>query len=485
MTAPSTPGGAGPAGTADPRRWKALAVCLITGFMTLLDVSIVNVALPSIRDGLQADQSDLQWVLSGYALTFGLILVPAGRFGDTHGQRNVFIAGVALFTAASAAAGMAPNPAFLIAARLVQGLAGGIINPQVSGLIQRLFQGAERGRAFGALGATIGVSTAVGPLLGGLLIHLGGTEHGWRWIFYVNLPVGIAAIALAWHLIPEHCARGSGRRQTLDPLGVVLLGSALVLILLPLVQERQWQGQRIWPLALLGVAVLVAFLAWERRYARTGAPLVDLTLFYRRSYGLGCLIALLYFAGFTSIFFIFTLYLQNGLGYSPLAAGAAITPFALGSAVSSALGGRRVTRYGRPLVVVGLVMVGLGLGATALVVDLVSPDHVTWATVLPLLLAGTGSGLVISPNQTLTLSEVPLQRAGSAGGVLQTGQRIGAALGIAVVGTAFFTALGVSNQWARAFDTALLVAIGFVLVALCAALTDVIAGRRTRSSIDD
>ena len=174
------------AASPDPRRWRGLAVCLVSGFMTLLDVSIVNVALPSIRAGLHASVSDLQWVLSGYALMFGLFLVPAGRLGDARGRRTVFLAGLSLFTLASALAGLSPGPGWLAGARLLQGAAGGLLNPQVAGFIQQLFRGAERGRAFGLLGATIGLSTAVGPLLGGAIIGVAGSPEGWRWVFYVN-----------------------------------------------------------------------------------------------------------------------------------------------------------------------------------------------------------------------------------------------------------------------------------------------------------
>ncbi|MFF0245679.1 MFS transporter [Streptosporangium sandarakinum] len=463
---------------ADPRRWKALSVCLVAGFMTLLDVSIVNVALPSIRTGLEAPQSDLQWVVSGYALTFGLVLVPAGRFGDMYGRRNAFAFGVALFTLSSAAAGIAQNSTWLVIARLVQGIAGGLINPQVSGLIQQLFRGAERGKAFGLLGATIGISTAIGPMLGGVIIRLGGEQDGWRYVFDVNVPIGVLAIVLAYRYIPKPAEKRP--RKSMDPVGVLLLGIGVVLILLPLVESQEWHGTVKWLLPAAGIAVLGVFVAWERRYARRGEPVVDLALFRRRSYGLGALIAALYFAGFTAIFFILTLYLQEGLHYSPLAAGLASTPFAAGSAAASVFGGRIVTRLGRPLVAVGLVLVGVGLIAVEIAVRLVPGQHVAWAIAVPLLVAGVGSGLVISPNQTLTLSEVPVAHAGSAGGVLQTGQRIGTAVGIAVVGSAFFTQVASSHgDYATAFRHALYVTIGFVVVTLAVAFADVLADRRS------
>ncbi|MEV0811320.1 MFS transporter [Micromonospora sp. NPDC050200] len=460
------------------RRWQALGVGLVATFMTLLDVSIVNVAVPSIDRALHATPSDLQWVLSGYALTFGLMLVPAGRFGDARGRRTAFVVGVALFALTSALAGLATSPAWLIAARLLQGVAAGVVNPQVIGLIQQLFRGAERGRAFGLLGATIGISTAVGPLLGGLLIQLGGEEHGWRWVFFVNVPVGAVAVVLGWRLVP---ARPTGQpdRHRLDPFGVLLLGVGVVLLLLPLVQREQWHGAWKWALIPAGLAVLVGFGLWERRYAHRQTPLFDLRLFGLRSYTLGALIALAYFGGFTAVFFIFTLYLQIGLGYSALVAGLAITPFALGSALASTLGGRIVNRYGRPLVGIGLVIVLLGLLAVVIVLRN-SPHHsVPLLTALPLLAAGLGSGLVITPNQTLTLSEVPVPQAGSAAGMLQTGQRIGSAAGIAAVGALFFSSLASTHgDWATAFRHALLLAAGVILLALVAALVDIAMGRR-------
>ncbi len=451
-------------------------MALVAGFMTLLDVSIVNVALPSIRSDLHLSPGELQWVLSGYALTFGLALVPAGRYGDARGRRNIFIAGLLLFTLSSAAAGLATGALFLVAARLVQGAAAGIVNPQVSGLIQELFEPRERGRPFGLLGATIGISTAIGPLLGGLLIQVFGTTEGWRWIFYINLPIGIAAMILGYLWIPAGERRKAG---DMDPVGVGLLGVGVLLLLLPLVEERQWHGNAKWLLIVAAAVVLAGFVGWERRYGRNHTSLVDLSLFRVRSYALGSLIGLLYFAGFTTIFFIYTLFLQSGLHYTALEAGLATTTFAVGSAAGAAVVGRIVNRYGRPLVVAGLVAVAVGLIATDLALHFVPGPDAGWATALPLLVAGLGSGFVISPNQTLTLSEVPVARAGSAGAVLQTGQRIGTAMGIAAVGALFFAQLADQHgSWVLAFRTALWVTVGFVVIALIAALAD-LRGRAT------
>ncbi|RBY83884.1 MFS transporter [Geodermatophilus sp. TF02-6] len=449
--------------------------------MVLLDVSIVNVALPSIRGGLQASESELQWVVSGYALTFGLLLVPAGRIGDVRGRRTVFVAALGLFTLASLACGLAPGSLFLVLARLVQGLAGGLLTPQITALIQQLFRGRERGTAFGAFGTVVGISTAIGPLLGGSLIAAFGTESGWRWVFFINLPVGLVAMPLAWRLLPH---RGEERsRHDYDPVGVGLLGAGIVVLLLPLVQAQQWQGSGKWLLVPVAVLLLAAFLGWEVRYTRRGRePLVDLALFRLRSYTFGSGLITLFFAGFTPLFFVFTLYLQIGLRYSALEAGLAITPFAIGSAAAAALGGRIVHRLGRRLVALGLLMVVVGFVGTLLAVHLVPRDGTGWATLAPLLVAGLGSGLVIAPNQTLTLSQVPVERAGTAGGLLQVGQRIGAAVGIAAVGSVFFARVASTRgDFAGAYQQGLLVATAFVVAALLLAVVDVVVDARSRA----
>jgi EmrB/QacA subfamily drug resistance transporter len=463
----------------DPRRWKALAVCLVGGFMVLLDVSIVNVALPSIREGLGASESELQWVVSGYALTFGLLLVPAGRVGDVRGRRTMFVLALGLFTLASLACGLAPGSLFLVVARLVQGLAGGLLTPQISALIQQMFRGPERGRAFGSFGTVVGISTAVGPLLGGALIAVFGADEGWRFVFFINLPIGLAAMPLAWRLLPPPDP-STRRRHDYDPVGVALLGAAIVLLLLPLVQEQQWKGAAKWLLVPAAALLAGVFLAWERRYARRGKePLVDLALFRLRSFSFGSSMITLFFAGFTPLFFVFTLYLQVGLRYSALAAGLAITPFAVGSAVTSAIGGRLVDRHGRPLLALGLALVAVGLVGSVVAVRLVPEDGTAWATLAPLTVAGLGTGLVISPNQALTLAQVPVYRAGTAGGLLQVGQRIGAAVGIAAAGSVFFAHVaGTRGQdFSGAYTRGILVATAFVLGALVLAVVDLVVER--------
>ncbi|MCC9307399.1 MFS transporter [Kitasatospora sp. RB6PN24] len=457
--------------SAERRRWKALGVCLLVGFMSLLDVSIVNVALPSIERGLGASEADLSWVLSGYALTFGLMLIPAGVLGDLWGRRTAFLVGLVLFAVASAACGLAPTAMALVASRLVQGMASGLLGPQISGLIQEMFSGPARARAFGYFGTTVGLATAVGPLSGGLLISLAGSQDGWRWVFFVNLPISVVAFVLALRLIPVSTGgalAGTGRRRV-DLVGVALLAAGLLAILLPLVQEQQWRGPAKWSLIPLGILLLAGFVGWERRCP---LPLVDLSLFAIRGYRYGVLLGLLYFAGFTPIFFTFTLFLQRGLGYSALQAGAAITPFAVGSGVAATVGGRLVSRHGRRLIIVGLATVVTGTLLTALAVHEVPGQSAALATAVPLALAGTGSGLTISPNVTLALAQVPVARAGTAGGVLQTAQRLGTAIGVASLGAVFFAHLARDGNWAGAFQLGVLVAAAFETCALLCALAD-------------
>ncbi len=464
----------------DPRRWRALSVCLLAGFMTLLDVSIVNVALPSMQTGLGATATDVSWVISGYALTFGLVLVAAGRLGDDRGRKRMFLTGLALFTATSALAGVATSGTWLVVARLLQGVAGGLLSPQVIGVLQELFRGRERGRAFGLYGATIGVSTAIGPMLGGLLLQGFGTHDGWRWVFYVNLPVGILALVAGYRLLPTD--RVSGPRRRLDAIGTLLLGAAVVTVMLPLLSAEENPSGAPWYLLAVAAALLAAFLGWERRYARRGhPPLVNLALLKTRSYATGVLLGLAYFAGFTGIFFVITLFFQRGLHYSPLQAGAAMLPFAVGSAVAAAAGGRMVSRYGRALVVIGVCTVAVGLILTDIVVRSSLSGHLALWTALPLLIAGVGSGLTIAPNQTLTLDEVPPTEGGTAAGVLQTGQRIGSAVGTAVVGALFFGSLTTSHgDYGTATALGLRGSIALVLVALLVGVTELVLARRER-----
>ena len=454
------------AATPDPNRWRALSVTLVAGFMSLLDVSIVSVALPSLQRSLGAEPAAVQWVVSGYALTFGLALVPAGRLGDALGRRRMFLGALSAFVLFSGLAGAAPGVEWLVAARLAQGLAAGALAPQNSGLIQQLFSGAERGRAFGFFGATVGISTAAGPVVGGLILALAGGVDGWRWIFFVNVPIGVVALVLAARLIPPAPV---GRTGHIDVVGGLLLGGGVLAVLLPLAQAESGGIERLWWLFVLAAVLVALFVRWERRVMRRGGePLLDPRLLTStRGYATGAALGTVYFLGFSGIWLVFALFLQSGLGYTPLHSGLSVTAFALGSAVSAAVGGRLVERYGRRLTVIGLAGVLTGLVGTILVVLVVPAGALTGAMAAPLLVAGIGGGLVISPNVTLTLREVPVRMAGSAGGALQTGQRVGAAIGTAALPGVFYMMLDATGQ---NFPVAAAVALSGAALSVTAAL---------------
>ncbi|MGH3963399.1 MAG: MFS transporter [Pseudonocardiaceae bacterium] len=452
----------------------------MAGFMSLLDVSIVTVALPSIEQSLDASVAQVQWVVSGYALAFGLLLVAGGRLGDALGRRRMFLVALTGFILTSALCGAAPNAELLVAARLLQGVAAGMLTPQNSGLIQVLFHGPERGRAFGIFGATVGLSTAVGPVLGGLILTAAGGPEGWRWIFFVNVPIGLIALVAAARLVPSRQRTGQRLVSQIDVVGAVLLGAGVLCLLLPLVQVESGGLGRLWWLFGLAPVLIALFLRWERRMVRRDrAPLLDTRLLSATpGYPAGAALGMVYFIGFSGIWLVFALYFQHGLGYTPLQSGLAVTPFALGSAVSAAVAGRLVNRYGRWLTVIGLSAVAVGLATTALVLYAVPVASAGWVVAFPLLVAGIGGGAVISPNVTLTLECVPPRMGGAAAGALQTGQRIGSAIGTAALAAVFYSALAHGGRYQSAIAAALLTATGFVCVAALGAVLELRARRR-------
>lgn len=466
----------------DPLRWRALAVTLAAGFMTLLDVSIVNVALPSIQHGLHASAQDVQWVVSGYALTFGLTLVAGGRLGDVLGRRRMFQVALSAFVLTSAVAGTAPNAMLLVVARLVQGLAAGMLTPQNSGLIQELFRGPERGRAFGMLGATIGISTATGPVVGGLILAAFGPANGWRWVFYVNVPIGVLALVLTARLLPATRARPDRVREAIDVGGMALLGLAVLGVMLPIVQADAGGSPLLWLLVPGGVAFGFLFVRWESRTISKAQriPLLDLRLFTRSAgYARGLSLATVYFCGFSGIMLVLSLFFQNGLGYTPLQSGLAVTPFAIGSSVSALLAGRMVARRGRWMTVGGLSLMMLGQATVAVLMAVTHGAHAGLVVAAPLLVAGIGGGAVISPNTTLTLARVPTRMAGAAGGALQTGQRLGTAVGTALLSSVLRLVVGAQvARYPDGVSVALLCAIAFMLVALGMAILDLRTSRR-------
>lgn len=428
---------------------------LAAGFMSLLGVSVVNVALPSIEAQLGASPTQIQWILAGFALSFGLILVPAGKAGDILGRRVLFLIGVAGFIAVSFASGMAASAQWLVLARLAQGAFAGIMNPQVVGLIQDLFQGKERAKAFGAFGAVIGVSTALGPMIGGMLLGALGPELGWRSVFLVNVPIGIPLLYLIYKWVPKDArAEGQSARVNLakefDPLGLVLLGAVVVLTMWPFLESsdsgKSGLPPETWMFLGAAALLLAGLFFWEKYWYRIGGEaLLDPRLAKSPSYLLGLAAGATYFAGFTSVFVIMTLFLQQGLGFTPLAAGMAQMPFALLSALSSGMSGRLVAKFGRTVPVVGSGIAVLGTFAIAYASRVLAPEALPAVIITLLAITGLGSGLVISPNQTLTLESAPRSAAGMAGAVLQTLQRMGTAIGMSVVTTIFFVTIETSR----------------------------------------
>jgi EmrB/QacA subfamily drug resistance transporter len=437
------------------RTWLALIVLLTGTFMALLDTTIVNVALPTIRASVDASEATLSWIISGYALAFGLALIPAGRVGDRFGHKWVFFAGLSLFTVASLACGLATGSTWLIVARVVQGLAGGIFFPGVTALIQIMFPGRERGKAFAIMGAVIGFSTALGPLVGGLLIQALGEESGWRYIFGVNLPIGVVAVTAAALLLPS----GAEGKATIgiDLVGLALVSASLVAILVPLIQ-----GQDIgWPLWTYlsmagGVLLLVVFARWEVSVARRDkSPLVPPHLFSHRAFTGGTILALVYFAAFTSIFFTISIFWQIGLGHSALASGLVTIPFAVGSIVGASLSDKLAERLGRRVLVIGTSLVTVGLASVWLLLALIpAVDLNHWELLGPLVIAGFGNGLFIAPNAQFIVATVDKKEAGAASGVIGTMQRIGSAIGIAVIGSVLFGSLEVTGPGRSALAAA-------------------------------
>jgi EmrB/QacA subfamily drug resistance transporter len=459
-------------------RWVALIVCCSAMFMTLLDVSVTNVALPSIAHSTGAGPSELQWVVSGYTLAFGLVPVLGGKLGDDHGRRVMFQVGVGGFAAASLLSGLAPTADVLIGARVVQGLFGGLINPQVSGLVQQMFRGAERGRAFGVLGTTVGLGTAIGPVVGGALIALGSTDLGWRLVFFVNIPIGLVVMLLARRLLPTPTERIPHR---LDVAGAALLGGGTFCVLFACVQYDALRDAR---LAWLGLPALVLFTLFYRRERQMTAearePLVDFRLFRRPSYVAGITLALTFFPAMAGLPLVLAIYYQDGLGYTALQSALGVTAYAVGSAISAPLSGRVVTRVGRPLVVGGAVTFGVGAVGLALVAPHVPSGHAALALALPLFVMGCGQGALITPNQTLALMDVDPVMGSTAGGVLQTGQRIGLAVGQAVIGAVFFTSIAGTgpDAYATGLRHAVLAAICFITLAVAIGVHDLVRSRR-------
>lgn len=454
-----------------------LAAVVVYGF----DTNVVNVALPALERELSAGPVALELVVGGYAFTYAAGLVTGGRLGDLLGHRRMFLVGLAAFTAASLLCGIAGTATALVLARLLQGLAAAAMVPQVLALITMNFAGSRRLRALAWFGVSGAMSGVLGQVLGGLLLVADVFGLGWRAVFLLNLPIGAVVYALAHHVLPRVAP---ARRPAFDPIGVVTVSGALALALVPLIVGRG-EGWPWWTLLLLvaSVPATALALAYERRLARRGGnPVLDLTLFGRRTFSAGLGVAVAFMAFFGSSVFVTSLLLQNGLGLTPLQAGLAFVPFCVLAVVAPLLGGRLVTALGPAAV----IRIGCAVNAAAIVLLATQLSarggavDVVWM-VVGLALIGMGNTLILPTYLGVTLAGVRPEQAGAASGTLNTMQQFAGAAGLAVIGTVFFAALGSdphASQYAGAAATTLW--IDLALVAAMTALTVLIPRQAPR-----
>jgi len=420
-----------------PRRWWILVVILVAEIMDLLDATIVNIAAPSIQADLGGSNSVLQWTIAGYTLAFAIMLITAGRLGDIVGRKRMFIIGATGFTIASVACGLAPSVELLLVARVAQGLFGAALIPQGLGMIKAVFPPKELAIAFGLFGPVIGLSAVAGPILGGFLIDADLFGSGWRSVFLINIPFGIAAIVGAVVLMPESRSPKAAR---LDPIGVVLISAAAFGLIYPLVQGREL-GWPAWCFAMIAsaVALVGGFVLYERR---SPSPLIEPTLLRNRAYTSGLLVIAAFFGALIGFMLVFSVFIQLGLGYSPFKAGLTLAPMSLGMAIGAGLSGALLApKFGRRILHAGLAVVVLGMVGVWITLQIGDPGFSVWDFAPAMFVVGLGSGLAVAPLFDIILAGVRAQEVGSASGVLTAVQQLGTSIGVAVVGTLFFQLL--------------------------------------------
>ncbi len=423
-------------------RTAALISLLLASTMELIDVSIVNVALPTIEADLGATGAQLQWMVAAYPLAFAVALVTGSRLGDAFGRKRLFVVGLVSFTLLSAACGLAPSAEALVAFRALQGLGAAAMIPQVMSSIQVMYAPHERAKAMGAFSGLAGLATVLGPVLGAVLTQADIGGSSWRPVFLINVPMGILALVAALRWIPESQAV---RRPDLDPVGVLTLAGGLLAVLYPLTMGRE-QGWPAWVFAAMavGVLVLVRFCVTQRRREAAGQePLVALSLYRGRAFAGGSTVLMVLFVSMAAYFLAQTVYFQAGLGWSVLKAGLVSVPFAVTTAVFAGYGvtvlapriGRRVLQHGAGVLALGVVL-------QAVVVHAAGADTSFWWFVPSLVVTGAGFGLMVAPIGMFTIAEVPVEQAGSASGLFNTTTQLANAIGIAVLGTVFFEVVG-------------------------------------------
>jgi EmrB/QacA subfamily drug resistance transporter len=455
------------------RSWAPLTVLMFGTFMFVLDFFIVNVALPSIQHGLRAGEGAVEWVVAGYAIATAVLLVTGGRLGDRFGRRRMFTVGLVIFIATSAACALAPDPGVLVAARVVQGVGAALMAPNILSILGVVYTGPDRVRAISVYGMVMGLAATSGQLIGGILIRTDVAGLGWRAIFWINVPIGVAALLAAPRLIPESRDQNGSR---LDLTGVALITACLVAVVLPLVEGRQ-AGWPAWSWAMLGAAVplAVAFGVHQRRKAdRGGVPLLNPRVFASRPLRAGLLTQTVFWCQQAAGYLVLGLYLQQGRGLSPLSAGGVFTFLAVGYLATSFRAPALTMRFGRSVIAAGAVIAALGDAALYLATAHAGASGpVAW--LFPgLLLLGAGQGLCITPLTTTVLSHADPATAGSVAGALSTAQQVGNSVGVAVTGVLFFGAL--SQGYGLAFERSALQMGALLLVV--AALTRLMPRRR-------
>lgn len=450
----------------DPRRWLALPILLIGAFLPVLDFNVVNLALPAIRQNLGASASEVEFIISAYAATYAVFLITGGRLGDLFGRKRMFMLGVTGFTLTSLLCGVAWSPGVLIAGRILQGLTATAMAPQVLASIRVLFPPAEQGRALAFYGATFGLANICGQVLGGVLISTHPFGFAWQAIFLINLPIGLVALVGSSIVLRDSRAEHA---QKLDLGGVALLSLTLALLVYPLVEGRE-AGWPAWMIAMLVACpiALLAFVRFEARLsARGGDPLVALSLFRNSMFVAGLVMALAFYMH-SSFYLTFAVYLQSGLHRSPMEAGIATLPFAIGYFVSSLFSAPVMHRLGIRALTLGFFLEILGFGLVLLTVIQALPDDLE----IGLIGAGLGFGIVMPSVIKAVLGGVDQRHAGLASGMVISTLQIGAALGVAIVGGIFYRALG-SDQTVGAYAHAFALALGcnIALIALAALLS--------------
>lgn len=446
------------------RRWLAFVILLIGALMDLVDATIVNVALPTVRIDLTTSDTALEWIASGYFLTFAVTLITAGRLGDRIGHKRLFLAGVGLFGLASLSSGLAHGSTQLIVARLVQGLAAGVMVPQVLATARNLFEGRERASVLAVYGAIAGLAVAAGLTLGGLLVNANLFGLSWRTVFLVNVPVAMLVVVAGLSLIPE--TRDPSAPRT-DLPGTFLLTIGLSATVYSLVEGRglRWPAW-LWIVLFAGLVALALLPLVEKRLPRQRAALMPTALFQIPAFAAGTLIQLLFSASMAGFFFVLTIWLQAGEGFTPLLSGITACAFSAGTILFANLPQRLVSRHGRNVLVVGGLLMAGGIGGVIWPAVIGGAPINGWTLVPGLVIAGAGLALLVIPLSNVVISAVPAQSAGGASGVLSTAQQLGGAIGIGIVGQIFFTALRTSG-FRQAFEGAApWVAVGFIICAV-------------------